>query len=276
MKKKTILMLFILSLLWLIACNKKSNEIDYNPNVLSAKDYIRGEDAIMEMVNAFFKGIHDTLVLSNGYSYIDACDVTYHSASNSMTFGYGEVDRFCPDSKFRRGQFNANFSGPFFEEGVTAQIFTDSLFVDDLLIEATMEIQNLGVNINNLPEYSLKVTSSMIMLPDTSYTTGVSITTNFIMVWEEGSATPEIHEDDIYLITGIASGISAGGVAFSIDVQEPLVDYLDCFWILQGISQMTVPTAEYPTGFVDYITEDGCFNEMHFFFNDNLFYDVIK
>ena len=274
--KKSILIFFMLSLLWLPACNKKSSELDYNPNVLTSKDYLRGEDAILEILDAFFKGIYDTLVMNTGYAYIDACEVSYHPDENSMSFSYGDVNRYCLDNKFRRNRFNAVFTGPIFEEGVVANIKTDSLFVDDLLNEATIEIRSLGMNGNNLPEYSLKVKSSMIMLPDTSYTSGVSIITDFTMVWAEGSDTPEIHEDDLYTITGSATGISAGGLDFSVDIQEPLYDYLDCFWVSQGIGQITVPSAHYKTGTIDYLIEDGCNNEMYFYFNENLFYDFLK
>ncbi len=276
MKKIVFAILLLIPILWLSSCNEETSEIDYNPNVLSAKDYISAEDAILEIVNAFLKGINDTLVLNSNYGFIDYCDVQYFPSENALRFSYGEVNRMCPDNKFRRGLYWANFSGPLFDEGISANIFTDSLFVDNLLVEANMDIKNLGLNSNNLPEYSLTVNSSMIMLPDTAKINGVSITTSYNMVWSQGSATPAIHEDDIYLISGTASGISSNGTDFSVAITESLTNYLDCFWISQGSSQITVPIAEFPTGDIDYIMEDGCNNEIHFYFNDNLFYHFIK
>ncbi len=274
--KKNLVLIFTMLIIWLSSCTKNSTEIDYNPDVLSCKDYIRGEDAIFEIVNSFFKGVQDTLVTNYGYGYIDACDVSYINGSNLITFGYGTVDRMCQDSKFRRGKFYATFSGDIFAEGVIASIVTDSLFVDNKLVEVNMDIQNLGMDSNSYPEYSLKVLSSMIMLPDTNYINGVSITTDFLMEWVEGSVPPGIHEDDVYDVTGTAAGISAKGYAFSIIIQEPLVDELECFWIKQGISQITVPVAKYPTGTIDYITADSCNNAINYHFNNNLFYDIIK
>jgi hypothetical protein len=271
-----IILLSLLPLLWLSSCNDNSSEVDYNPNVLSSKDYIRAEDALFEIVNAFFKGIRDSLVVNYGYGYIDACDVSYHPEDNSMNFGYGNINRLCQDNKFRRGRFSATFSGQYLVEGVRANIITDSLFVDDYLIEANMEIQNLGINNNNLPEFSLKLISSLIMLPDTAKINGVNLTTDFLMVWAEGSLTPPIHEDDLYLISGTSSGVSSDGYEFSTEIQEPLSDYVDCFWISRGMNQITVPSAQFPTGDIDYIIEDGCYNQFYFYFNDNLFYDIIK
>jgi hypothetical protein len=115
-----------------------------------------------------------------------------------------------------------------------------------------------------------------IKLQDTNKINGVNIAADFNMVWHEGSLTPAIHEDDIYLISGTASGVSSDGYEFFVETQEPLLNYLDCSWISQGKNKITVPSGEYTSGDIDYITEDGCYNEMHFHFNDNLFFDYIK
>lgn len=276
MKTKLILLLSILLVFWLTSCKKNTTEIDYNPDVLSAKDYIRAEDAMMEIFNAFFKGIHDTLVANHGYGLIDNCSVTYYPADTTMTFGYGDVNRYCSDNKRRRGLFRADFTGPVFDEGVTAYLSTDSLFVDDSLVEAQIEIKNLGVNGDDLPEYSFKVISSSVSAQDTNKVNKIMIQTDFTFTWTSGFLSPEIHEDDTLYITGWASGISCDLYNFSISIREPLMNYLDCYWIAKGISDITVPLATWPTGTIDYISGDFCNNEIHFYFNENLFYDVLK
>jgi hypothetical protein len=268
--------LLLLPMLWWSSCDNNSSEVDFNPNVSASRDYIRAEDAIIEIVNSFFKGLNDSLVINNGYGYIDACDVSMRPSTNSINFGYGSVNRLCQDNKFRKGLFYATFTGQLFLDWTIADIETDSLFVDDLLVEAKIQIQNLGMNEDNLPEYSLKVISSNIMLPDTTRINGVKLTTDFLLIWAEGSLTPPIHEDDLYLMTGGSSGFSSDGIEFSTEIQDSLYNYVDCFWISRGINLITVPSAGVKTGDIDYITEDGCFNEMNFYFDGNLFYDIIK
>lgn len=274
--KNLIILLLCLPLLWLSSCDNKSVEVDYNPNVSAAKDYIRAEDAILEIVNSFFKGINDSLVVDHGYGYIDACDVSYQTAGNYIDFGYGSVNRLCQDNKFRRGMFTATLTGPGLQDWTGADIETDSLLVDDVLVEAVIQILDLGVNESNLPEFSLKVISSNIMLTDSAKINGVRLMTDFKLVWAEGSLTVPVHEDDLYQITGTASGFSTDGIEFATIIQDPLYNYVDCFWISRGTNLITIPSAAFPTGDIDYITDDGCFNEMHFYFNENLFYDVIK
>lgn len=268
--------MLLMSTLWFTSCNDDSKEVDFNPNISASKDYIRAEDAIMEIVNSFFKGVNDTLVINYGYGFIDACDVAYHPSENSINFGFGPVDRFCQDGKMRRGLFSATFTGQLFDDWTVADIMTDSLFVEDVLIEAHIEIQKLGLNEISLPEFSLKVKSSNIMLTDSAKINGVRLTTDYILVWAEGSLTVPVHEDDLYQISGTSSGYSADGIAFTTVIQDTLYDYVDCSWISSGIDRITVPSAAYPTGEIDYITDDGCNNEIYFYFEDNLFYDVIK
>jgi hypothetical protein len=276
MLKRLVFLLLVTVIFGLISCKNNDQEIDYNPNVLSAKDYVRSEDAVFEIVNAFFKGINDTAVINQGFNYIDACSVHYYPDGDSMTFGYGAVNRMCQDGKFRRGLYRAHFSGDVFNEDVIANLATDSLIVDDSLYQVTMLITNQGLNISNHPEYRVQVTSSSLLLQDTNKLYPVSIVSDFTMEWAEGYLTPHVHEDDTFLITGTASGLSSDLFEFSVTIQDPLVNYVDCFWIERGLSQITVPVAAYPTGTIDYIIADGCFNEFHFYFNDNLFYEVIK
>lgn len=274
MKKKIFLML-IAAVLLLTACkDDTSSEVDYNPNVLSSKDYIRGEDAIFEVVNAFFKGVYDSLVTTEGYNYIDNCDVTYRVAENALSFGYGTEDRGCEDNKLRRGNFLATFSGEIFEQGITAHIVTDSLFVDNLLVEMVFDIENLGINTDNKPEFSMRVDSSNIMLPDSTKINGVRISTDFMLVWEQGSSTPTIHEDDIFFVSGNASGTSTDGYAFNVSLTQPSVNWLDCYWMYEEVSQITVPVAEIQSG--EIVKDDTCHNEFFFYFDESMFFDQIK
>lgn len=272
---KNIFLIILTGTLLFVSCkDNTSSEIDYNPNVLSSRDYIRGEDAIFEVVNSFFKGVYDSLVLPTGYNYIDNCDVTFRASENSIAFGYGPVNRYCDDNKFRKGYFVATFSGPIFDQGVNAHIVTDSLFVDDLWVELVMDIENLGINANNRPEFSMKVDSSDIMLPDTTKINGVKIKTDFTLIWDEGYLTPTIHEDDKFLVTGNASGISSDGYHFTLNLQQPSVNYLDCFWIFEEVSEITVPSGMVQSG--EIVKEDTCYNEFFFYFDESKFFDQIK
>jgi hypothetical protein len=276
MKKILLVVTVCAALVSLYSCKSMTSEIDYNPNVLSAEDYVRAEDATFEIVNFFFKGIHDTLVIENNYGYIDNCEMYWYPDEKLLTFGYGDVNRMCQDGKFRRGSFYAQFSGAKWDVGVTASITTDRLYVDDSLVQAHIDITYNGLNSGNFQEYSLLVTSCQIKLQDSTKINPVTISADFLMEWITGASTPDIHEDDSYLVSGTASGTSSDNYTFSVEIQDSLVDQIDCFWISSGLSKITIPEADFQSGTIDYIKDDGCFNEMNFYFNDYKFYDILK
>jgi hypothetical protein len=264
-------LLFIILSIVFFACSEKSSETNYNPNITSAKDYLRAEDAMYEIVNAYLKGILDTLVIEHCYGYIDNCEVCWYPDDSLMTFGYGSVNRMCQDNKFRRGSFYVKFDGEKWDEGVTGYLQTDQLFVDDSLVEAKMAFTNYGVNSDNLVEYALKVDYCKIKLPDTTKVLPVTISADYIFEWTQGFLTHEIHEDDIYMVTGSATGNSSDGYVFSVDITEPLENHVECYWISKGKGAIIVPAGDYTYADIDYITEDGCANAINLYINDNSF-----
>lgn len=276
MKKNVSLFLSIVALIVLFACNKDKKEADYNPNVLSSKDYVRAEDAMFDILNTYFKGILDTLVIEHCYGYIDNCEVCWYPDDSLLTFSYGEVNRMCQDNKFRRGQFNVVFDGNKWDQGVKANLETVDLFVEDSVVEARMVLTNNGINADNFKEISIDVDYCTIRLSDSTKLLPVTIGGNYTLQWIEGSATPAIHEDDTYLVSGTASGTSSDGYAFSVEIIDPLRNFIDCFWIEEGLSGITVPSGEYTSGTIDYLSIDGCAAEINFYFNDLKFYEVLE
>lgn len=274
---KKILYLFIALGLVLFYPSCKENtgsEINYNPNVLSSKDFVRGEDEIFEIVNIFFKGVYDSLVNQSGYNNIDNCDVSYRPAENALIFGYGNYNHKCDDGKYRRGDISATFSGEIFVPDVTAHIVTHDLYVDEKAIYVVADIENLGLNNQNLTEFTLVVDTSNIILDDTTKATGVMINLDYLLVWQEGYNTPSYNGDDMFLVSGTGSGISTDNYKFNLSIQQPFEDWLDCFWLDNGTNQITVPVADITTG--DIIKEDTCSNLYYYYFNGNTFYDAIK
>jgi hypothetical protein len=78
----------------------------------------------------------------------------------------------------------------------------------------------------------------------------------------------------MFLVSGSASGISADGYEFSVSIQQPSKNYLDCNWIFEEVSQITVPSGEIQSG--DIVKDDTCYNEFFFYFNESKFFDQIK
>lgn len=275
MKKTVLFLLFAAFLGSYWGCEETPDAIDYNPNVRSARNYIYAEDVYLEIFNIFFKAIHDSTLLANGYTFLDDTDIENHQTEDNYHFHYGVEDRYCGDNKWRRGTFIAQFDGPVFEVGTTATITTDSLFVNYDLVECTMVIRNLGKNALDKFEFEYIITDGKITLADSTETMYIQYETDEVITWNEGDHSPQDPDDDILSITGMASGYSVKGEYFTVTIQQTLFDKLSCNWIVEGVSGINVPSATALNGTIDYLLEDDCNYEVHFIFNDNLFYEFL-
>lgn len=63
--------------------------------------------------------------------------------------------------------------------------------------------------------------------------------------------TTETREDDVYEITGSASGVTADGVSYSKTIITPLTAASDCLWIVSGIVETTTDDSEVIVDFGD-------------------------
>jgi hypothetical protein len=276
MKLRHLLVLLPLVVLFLGSCNEKGSETDYNPNVNSSKEFIFAEDILFEMVNIYFKGVTDTAVLGSGYKKIDSCNILYIPSEDKMIFDYGGWNHWCPDKKLRRGKFHASFNGPLFTQGTLVTFTIDSLFVDENLVEGNMNSEFLGLDNSGKHQLSFQVSQGKITLNDTVNVSVIHFETDYMLTWEEGQQTTGIHEDDMLLVTGNGSGRGVDQFDFELFIQEPLKDYIDCFWIQAGMHRITLPNAQVRDGSIDYITTDGCFYRVNFYFGESEFFEHLK
>jgi hypothetical protein len=259
-----------------ISCEEEGSETNYNPNVKSSREYVFAEDIFFEIINVYFKGITDNSVLDSNYNYIDNCAITLNPSGTVMTFSYGTVNRWCPDNKYRRGSFTAQFSGGILQPGTTVTLTIDSLFVDDQEVSGSMSSEFLEPLGSGNEQLTFAINSGQVILEDTITPSVIHFDADYLLTWQEGRQTPDFHEDDMLLVTGNSQCISTDQTAFETVIQEPLEDYLDCFWIVSGTHQITVPAAQVTSGIIDYIQADECNYQVDFFFGESYFYDYLK
>ena len=91
--------------------------------------------------------------------------------------------------------------------------------------------------------------------------------------WADGYQTPFDNDDDVFEITGTASGTDLANVAFSTVIDTALGDYFNCRWIRTGRTNISTPGLEVQAGYIDYIGNDTCTNLVIYYFNGNPFFD---
>jgi hypothetical protein len=109
--------------------------------------------------------------------------------------------------------------------------------VNDYKVEGTTTIVNHGRNDAGNLTFSVNVSS---IITDT---TGKHLTYTSARTreWVAGESTDDISEwtDDVYSITGTASGTAFDGTEFTSVIKNPLIVALNCRWIEGGTIEFT-------------------------------------
>jgi hypothetical protein len=131
----------------------------------------------------------------------------------------------------RKGKIIITVSSPFMETGSTRTITFENFYVNDFKVEGTKTVVYNGFNDVQNPTWSVEI-SGQITTPE-----GKIIIHNASRTreWVEGYDTPRSFLDDIFSISGTASGINARGNNYSSEIVSPLVKARSCRWIQQGI-----------------------------------------
>ncbi len=150
----------------------------------------------------------------------------------TIDFGSGYTGK---DSITRKGMIILERTGRYREVGSVHSYTTDNYFVDDHKVEGTRAVTNSGLNSAGNSEFNIDVTGGKITTPDNETITWESHRTR---EWIEGASTIFNIFDDVYSISGNASGVNREGRAYTVQTTTPLRIELDCRWIVSGVIEI--------------------------------------
>ena len=157
------------------------------------------------------------------------------SATRKITIDFGATDCTCPDLRKRRGKIIATWTGTRYRDaGTVINISFDNYFVNNNQIMGTHKTTNMGLNNSGNLVYKIEVNGSIIKA------NGGTITwvSTRQREWIAG-ATTLTPLDDTYSITGSANGTTAAGGAYTINITQPLVRNMSCYWFQSGKVELT-------------------------------------
>jgi hypothetical protein len=165
----------------------------------------------------------------------------------SLVIDFGPSNCLCNDLKYRRGKILVNFTGSYWEAGTVINYSFDNYFINDNQVVGTKTVTNKGRNSQNHLWWETVVSGSVIKANN-----GGTFTWNSTRQheWSEGEATLFAWWDDVYLITGTASGTNVDGKTYSINITSPLKKKLNCEWLQSGI--LTLQVQDQPLITLDY------------------------
>lgn len=170
---------------------------------------------------------------------------------DTIHINFGSTNCTCNDGRQRRGEVLVYYSGHYRDSASTHTITFNNYFVDDNQVLGTKTVTNNGHNAAGHLVYSISVNGQIVLASN-----GGTITWNSQRQreWTQGEGTL-IWSDDVYSITGSASGTSASGHNFTMNITSPLIRNmaLGCRrHFVQGTFELTPDNK--PTRTVDYGT----------------------
>jgi len=164
-----------------------------------------------------------------------------------LDFGAGWTG---PDNRVRKGKIIIVYTGRLILPGSSATTTFDGYYLDSIHVEGTHKATNTSTA--NGASFTIEVTDAKLSKPSGNYSTWNSQKT---IVQSEGQATPLNLADDVYAVTGKASGsVKIGVQTFQWDatITTPLIKKFTCPWLSKG--SITIQHNNTPVGVLDYGT----------------------
>lgn len=194
---------------------------------------------------------------SGGFQTLDAPDIISNSCGEvsisplngswpkTLTIDFGSGCTV--ENLTRKGKIIAVFTDRFKNTGAKITVTFENFQVNDHKIEGTKTITNNGRNAAGNYNYTIKISHSKIRSTDKM----ISFSSEHNIEWVEGSGT-RTPADDIFSITGAASGTNSRGKEFTLTIVKPLIKKISCRFLVAGSAD--IKSGTHPTRTIDYGT----------------------
>jgi hypothetical protein len=139
--------------------------------------------------------------------------------ARTITVNFGTSNCLCNDGRYRRGALVFAFTGKYRDSLTVITVTPQSYFVNDNQVTGTKSITNKGHNASNHLVYEINANIQIIKANGAGT---VSWQSTRQREWVSGESTM-VWSDDVYSITGNASGTNANGHTFTSVITTPLV-----------------------------------------------------
>jgi hypothetical protein len=241
MKTKFFLFILLAAFISFSSCNKESSPIEQtsvdlvDDNAVSdvAFDDVFNtvDNATIILENALGKGdLKSATIVADSCPIITVDNSAAGVWPKTITVDYGAgCTGFYGSS--RKGKILITVSARRSVVGATRTVTFDNYYFNNIKVEGTKVVTNLGPNSNQNIEITVKLTNGKLILP-----AGKTIERSFDhkREWIAGFATKTIW-DDQYLITGSATGKNINGVAYTNTILSPLHWKRVCEFLVSGV-----------------------------------------
>ena len=150
---------------------------------------------------------------------------------------FGNTGCTGPDGHVRKGKIITVYTNRLIHPDAVATTTFDGFYVDNVKVEGTHKITNIGPPISTIPlvrKFAVDVIDGKLTKPDGNF---VEWNSHKVITQHDGLGTPLDPRDDSFKIEGSARGRVRRGallVAWESAITEPLFKRFSCRWIVKG------------------------------------------
>jgi hypothetical protein len=152
-----------------------------------------------------------------------------------LIIDFGPTNCLCADGRYRRGKILVTYTGRYFETGSVKTMTFEEFYRNDNNLKGTRTITNNGLDANGSMHWTVNEQNMIITKSNGKVVTRNSVRTRTMIA---GYDTPT-WTDDVYEITGSASGVNGNGISYTANITKALRRALSCKWIDSGIIEIT-------------------------------------
>lgn len=232
MKTKNLLP-FLLALVVLTSCKKDQEEEELD--IYPARDMALINGAYSDAFSMVDRVGKSEPGLRDNYGLPECATVIFQDTLQfpySVTIDFG-TDNCVDDYGInRRGKIHFSITGPYQDEGTVVSTSLEDYYVMDHHLQGSRTVTNLGENDEENIHFSVVEEGVSLTSPNNEWTAYWESNRN--REWIEGRDSWWWWLDDVYTVSGDASGITRNGVPYTINITNPLKWRIGCPWVYQG------------------------------------------
>jgi len=162
-----------------------------------------------------------------------------------ITIDFGTAGYINDRNDTLQGKIIITISDKLWKSGATKTIKLVNFYVNGNNVKGGKTIQNNGLNAAKNPSMTVTASDTIVRVDKSTIIRNATRTRERI----SDNGTPKIFWDDKYSITGSSSGVNAKGVAYTVEITKPLIEYNNFKFFVQGSVTTTTQTR---TAVLDY------------------------
>lgn len=219
------------------SCRKDKNDNQEDNDTSDAADNTFSQQCYNDLGTmadeALRNGTSNTYKFTNPNSVLSVCaSVDLQSGTkvpfsvdgkDTITVNFGATNCLCNDGRYRRGTVQFTYTGAYRTTGTVITVNPINYFVNDNSVQGSKTITNLGSGSGYQMRHTIVVNGTIVKANG-----GGTITwsANRTRDWVSGDTT-FMWDDDVYHISGSASGSKVNGNTYTSTITNPLVRKFD-------------------------------------------------